>query len=83
MTNTLDTKTIEEWRKNMNFFNTHKDEIRWKYGENRYIVIEDGKIIDNGLDNFALARKYTGRKVLITNIKSSERIVEISSPEIA
>ncbi len=82
MTQDLESKAMNEWKKNVDFFQENKELIKKQYGEEAFVVIKDQQIIDSGDDKFKLGAKYQSQHVLISNYKDSTKIVEISSPEV-
>ena len=77
-------KIVRDWRRELSYFERNKAKIEKEYGRGTYVVIYKQKIIDFGQDRSNLLRKYDHLNTshLIISINDSERVVEISSPEI-
>jgi hypothetical protein len=75
----------EDWKKNVEYFEQHKKEIRKKYGEKQYVAINYQKgVLGDDSDRWELYRrmekKHPNKNYIIKNIKSSETVNKINSP---
>jgi hypothetical protein len=71
-----------EWKKNVEYFKEHKEEIEKKYGRKQFVALNHEKgILGDDKDKFNLITKiqkeygYIG--FLVTSIESSERTVHL------
>ncbi len=63
-----------EWRKNLEYFESHKEEFRQRYGYDVYVAIRRGELVDRSLDKTELTRKYRAEKeVFIGNVRDIRR----------
>ena len=74
----------EDWKRQVEYFEEHKEEIRKQYGE-AYVAICDGQIIASDPDEWKLVERL-GKKddgvTLIASVKDSGTVIEFPSPEI-
>ena len=77
----LQTKALEEFEKNTDFFESNKKDIQQKYGRKTYVVIRGQKIIDCRTDHITLVERYVDQckikgSFIVQNIEDSERNTE-------
>jgi hypothetical protein len=75
----------EDWKRQVAYFEKHKEEIRKQYGE-AYVAICDGQIIASDPDEWKLVERTEKEKrdrlIFIASVKDSETVIEFPSPEI-
>ena len=75
----------ENWKKNVEYFKQHKEEIRQKYGEKQYVAVhhQEGVLGDDsdwGELYKRMEKEHSNKNYLIRSIKSSETIVHLRTP---
>jgi hypothetical protein len=75
----------EDWKKNVEYFKQHKEEIRQKYGKEQWVAVhyQEGVLGDDsdwGVLYKRMEKEHPNKNYLIRSIKSSETTVHIRTP---